>query len=146
MGAKKDTGTHERLQRSEVVQGSSDRSFGIVFAVVFGIIAIWPLLHEGGLRWWSLIIGLGFLAVSFVRPTLLAPLNYIWTKFGLLLHRIVNPLIMGILFFIVVTPIGLVMRLGGKDLLRLRFEPNQQSYWIEREPPGPAPDSMKHQF
>lgn len=143
---KRPAATHERLAREENVQGSSNRSFGLVFAAVFAIIGLWPLLGDGGVRIWSLAISLAFLAVALLRPVLLAPLNRLWTRFGLLLHHVVNPIIMGLLFYLVVTPTGLVMRALGKDLLRLRFDRQAKSYWIERQPPGPAPESMKDQF
>jgi hypothetical protein len=143
---KNPTGTHERLVREETVRGSSDRSFGLVFAVVFAIIGLWPLLGDRDIRIWSLAIALVFLAAAVLRPALLAPLNRLWTRFGLLLHRFVNPIIMGLLFYLVVTPTGLVMRMLGKDLLRLRFDRQAKSYWIDRRPPGPAPETMKDQF
>lgn len=138
--------THESFRRDEPVKGSSDRSFGIVFAVVFVAIACWPLLHGGALRTWALIVAVGFALAAFLRPSILAPLNRRWTRFGLLLHRIVNPLVMAILFFGVITPAALVMRLLGKDPLRRRLDAKAESYWIERQPPGPAADTMRNQF
>jgi Saxitoxin biosynthesis operon protein SxtJ len=87
-----------------------------------------------------------FAAAAAVRPHLLAPLNRLWLKLGLLLHRVVTPAIMGLLFYLVITPMGLVMRLRGTDFLRLRRDPRAQSYWIVRTPPGPAPETMKNQF
>ena len=138
--------THERLVVDEVIQGSSERSFGLVFAVVFAIIGLWPLTGDGPVRWWSLAIGLGFAGVAVVRPALLAPLNRLWFKFGLLLNRIVSPLVMGLLFYLVITPFALVMRALGKDLLRLKRDPVAESYWIAREPPGPAPETIKNQY
>ena len=137
---------HETLEaRSEVAQGS-ERGFGVVFAVVFSIIAFWPLLSGSGVRTWSLVIAAGFLAAAFVAPRLLAPLNRLWFRFGMLLGHIVSPVVMAIIFYLTVLPTGLVMRLLGKDLLRLRFDPEAESYWIHRDPPGPAPDSLKQQF
>jgi hypothetical protein len=143
---KRSPAIHERLTRDEQVRGSSNRAFGLVFAGVFSLIGLWPLVRGGEFRLWSLAIAVFFLLITLTRPRLLAPLNRVWTKLGLVLHRIVNPVVMGILFYLVVTPTGLMMRLLGKDLLRLRFEPNEKSYWIERQPPGPAPESMKQQF
>jgi hypothetical protein len=93
-----------------------------------------------------LAIALGFAGIAMVRPALLAPLNRLWTKFGLLLHKITSPVIMGFLFFVVIAPFGLVMRCLGKDLLHLRFDPAAASYWIERVPPGPPPETIKNQF
>ncbi|MBT5415894.1 MAG: hypothetical protein HOH66_03470 [Rhodospirillaceae bacterium] len=138
---------HEDYGREEEVKGSSDRGFGIVFAVVFALVALWPLTGENGaVRLWSAAVAIAFLAIAFLRPGLLAPLNRLWTRFGLLLHRIVNPIVMGFLFYLTVTPMALIMRALGKDLLRLKRDPEAKSYWIERTPPGPAPDTMSNQF
>ncbi|MDP6390627.1 MAG: SxtJ family membrane protein [Alphaproteobacteria bacterium] len=137
---------HEDLARHHAVETSSDRSFGLVFAAVFAVIGLWPLVDGGAPRWWAIGVAAAVAAAAALRPAVLAPLNRLWTRFGLLLHRIVNPLVMGLLFFLVVTPTGLLMRLFGKDLLRLRRDAAAASYWIERDPPGPAPDTMKNQF
>lgn len=137
---------HESYQRHEEVRGSSNRSFGIVFAVVFALIGLLPLAFGGRVRLWSLGIGGVFLMMALAAPSLLAPLNRGWLRFGLLLHRIVSPLVLGIMFFLVITPIGLLMRALGKDLLRLKFEKGSTSYWIDRVPPGPPPESVKDQF
>ena len=139
-------GFHEDFGRTQQVKGGSNRAFGIVFAVVFVIIGLWPLLGGAGVRLWSLIIAGLFVAVAFLKPDILQPLNNLWTKFGLLLHKIVSPLIMGLIFFTTVVPTGLIVRLLGKDLLGLKLHPEQASYWIERNPPGPAPETMKNQF
>ncbi len=138
--------THEDLERSDQVKRGSDRGFGIVFAVVFVIIGLWPLLGDGGPRIWSLVIAGAFLAVALVRPRLLGPLNLIWFKFGMLLHHVVSPVILGLIFFVSVTPVALIMRVLGKDPLRLKMDPDTESYWLKREPPGPPPDSLKNQF
>lgn len=124
----------------------SERSFGIVFACVFALIGFVPWLLGHGWRPWALIVAAVFLAVALVYPRLLAPLNYVWFKFGLLLHHIVNPVIMALIFFGAVLPTALMVRAFGKDLLRLKRDPQAKSYWIEREPPGPAPESMTRQF
>ena len=137
---------HESYERNEDVRGSSDRSFGMVFAAVFGVIGVLPLAFGGGVRLWSLAVAAAFLLVALAVPSILAPLNRLWLRFGLLLHRIVSPLVLGIMFFLVITPMGLVMRAFGKDLLRLRFDRAAASYWIDRSPPGPPPESMKDQF
>lgn len=137
---------HESFQRDEQVKGSSNRTFGLVFFVVFTLITIWPVLFSHSLRWWTAPIALGFLVVSFVAPQILAPLNKAWTRLGMLMHRVVNPLIMGLLFYVAITPMGLLMRLFGKDLLRLKRDPQASSYWIERNPPGPSAESMRRQF
>ncbi len=132
--------------RQDAVRSSSNRSFGVVFAAVFAIVALWPLTHAGVARVWAVAIAVAFLAVALARPSLLAPLNRAWTAFGLLLHKITNPLIMGLVFYGAVTPTALIMRALGKDPLRRRFDRDATSYWIEREPPGPEPDSMNRQF
>ncbi len=137
---------HEEFREREAIKGSSDRSFGIVFAVVFSVVAFFPLLGSSEPRWWALGLASLFLISALAFPRLLAPLNRLWMRFGLLLHRIVNPLVMGMLFFLVVTPIALIMRMAGKRPLDLETEPNAKSYWIHRDPPGPSPETMKQQF
>ena len=137
---------HESFQREEDVKSSSNRTFGLVFFVVFAIISVWPVLFGTPLRWWTAPISAAFLAVALIVPDWLAPLNRQWTKLGLLMHKVVNPLIMGLLFFVAITPMALVLRLLGKDLLRLKRDPKATSYWIERTPPGPSADSMRRQF
>jgi predicted membrane metal-binding protein len=124
----------------------SERSFGLVFAGVFVVIALWPLMRGDKLHLWWLVIAAGFLGVAFVAPRALAPLNRFWFRTGMLLGKIVTPLVMGILFFLVVTPVGFLVRFSGKDPLRLAFEPASKSYWIKRSPPGPVAGSLKNQF
>jgi hypothetical protein len=137
---------HEDLSRHQQVEGSSDRSFGLVFAVVFLVIACWPLLYREMPRWWAVAVAVVFALFAFWKPSLLAGLNRQWIKLGLLLGKIVSPVALGILFYGVVAPIGLVMRLAGKDPLRLKLDSGASSYWIPRKPPGPPPDSMTNQF
>ena len=137
---------HEDLSRDQVVEGSSDRSFGLVFAAVFVIIACWPLFYGETPRWWALGMALAFAAVAIWKPALLTSPNRLWTKLGLLLGKIVSPIALGIVFYGVVAPIGLLVRLTGKDPLRLRLDAGADSYWIPRKPPGPPPDSMTNQF
>lgn len=138
--------THEAFTRGGPVKGSSDRSFGVVFTVVFAAIGAWPLMGGGGARLWSLVIAALFLAAALGRPRVLAPLNRLWMRFGLLLHKVTNPVIMGLVFFLAVTPTAVIMRVLGKDLLNRRLDPAAKSYWIERRPPGPRPETMKQQF
>ena len=121
---------------------SSNRSFGIVFSVVFLLISIYPLINDESLRYWSLLISLIFLILGFLNSKILTPLNKIWFKFGILLGKIISPLVMGIIFFFVVTPIGLIMKMLKKDLLNLKYN-NDKSYWIEKK--GPK-SKMKNQF
>ncbi|NJD35703.1 MAG: hypothetical protein FIA96_12880 [Betaproteobacteria bacterium] len=138
---------HEHTPRhTSQIQSSSDRSFGFVFAAVFLIVALYPLLHASGIRLWAVVVSGMFLLLAALAPHVLAPANRLWTKFGVLLHNIVSPIALGILFFLVVTPTALLMRLFGKDPLRLRFDPAADSYWIKRDPPGPPPDSLSNQF
>ena len=138
--------THESFAREEEVKGSSERAFGFVFAAVFAIIGLWPLVHGESIRLWSLGVAAAFLIVALAAPKILAPLNRLWMKFGLLLHAIVNPVVMAFLFFSTVTPIALFLRWRGKDPLRLKLDPAARSYWIDRTPPGPPPDTMPRQF
>jgi hypothetical protein len=138
--------THEVFARDEKIVTGSDRSFGLVMAAAFAAVSSLNAWHSG--RSWPWTGGLAalFLAAALLRPTVLNPLNRIWLRFGLLLHRVVNPIVMALLFFGTVWPTGLVMRMMGRDLLRLRREPDAPSYWIVRTPPGPAPETMKDQF
>ncbi len=121
---------------------SSNRSFGVVFFIVFLLIGLYPLLNNNEIRLWSLIISVLFLILGILNSKILSPLNKIWFKFGLLLGKIISPIIMGIIFFLVVTPIGFIMKLLGKDLINLKFN-NEKSYWIEKS--GPK-SKMKNQF
>lgn len=141
-----DGSTHEDLRRAHDVAGSSDRSFGFVFAGFFAILGALPLIGGGEPIIWLWALAAAFAAVAILFPKTLASANRLWMKFGLLLGRIVNPVVMGIVFFIAVTPTGLMMRALGKDPLRLKFDKETDSYWIDRTPPAPAPDSMKRQF
>jgi predicted membrane metal-binding protein len=138
--------TTESIIEHRKVKLGSDRSFGVVFAAVFVVIALIPLLSGRGPLWWSLIVAAAFAAVALVAPGLLAPLNRLWFRFGLLLHRILNPVVMGFIFFGAFLPMGLLVRLLGKDLLRLKRDASAETYWIVRDPPGPSAGSMKKQF
>jgi hypothetical protein len=137
---------HESLSRQEHVLGPSNRSFGLTFAVVFLLIGLLPLLRGGGPHVWSIGLALAFAVVALVAPHVLGPVNRLWTKLGLLLHRVVSPIVLGIMFFAVITPMGLVMRVTRKDPLRRRFEPQSDSYWVRRQPPGPQPKDLPEQF
>ena len=121
---------------------SSNRSFGIVFFIVFLLIALYPLINSGEIRIWSILISIIFLILGLLNSKILAPLNKLWFKLGIFLGKIISPIIMGIIFFLVVTPIGLLMRLLGKDLINLKYN-NNKSYWIEKN--GPK-SKMKNQF
>jgi hypothetical protein len=128
------------------VESSSNRSFGFVFAVVFLIVAAWPLFSKEPPRWWALAISAAFALIAALRPALLEALNRWWTKLGLVLAAIVSPIALGILFYGIVTPLGALSRLLGKDPLRLKRDASAPSYWLPREPPGPPPTSMTNQF
>ena len=121
---------------------TTNRNFGLVFFVVFLLIAIWPILHQDPLRVWSLIISLIFLVLGLLNSRLLSPINFAWIKFGNLLGKIVAPIVMGVVYFFVVTPTGLLMRLAGKDLLRTKNSMSN-TYWIIRKK---NIGSMKRQF
>ena len=120
----------------------SNKGFGIVFFTVFLIISLYPLINDDDIRLWSLLIAILFLFLGLINSRILTPLNKLWFMFGLLLGKFFSPIIMGIIFFLVVTPIGLIMRLFKKDLLNLKFN-NSKSYWIEKK--GPK-SKMKNQF
>jgi len=142
------TGHHESLTSEETVKPPSEKSFGITFAVVFGLIAAW-LFWRKHVPIWSVMAAaaaLFFLAAGFLRPQLLRPLNLIWLRFGLLLHKIVNPIVMGLLFYVVFTPMGFIMRLAGKDLLSLKRDSAASSYWSQRQVSTEVEASMKNQF
>ena len=124
------------------IQISSNRSFGILFFIVFLLIAFWPILNEEKIRIWSIILAIIFIILGLKNSKLLTPLNILWFKFGILLGKIVSPLIMSIIFFFVVTPIGLLMRILNKDLLNLKFN-NKDSYWIKK---NDYKSKMKDQF
>jgi hypothetical protein len=127
-------------------QPGSDRNFGFVFALVFTLISLWPLTGGHAPRWIALIVAGIFGLVAIAAPSLLRPLNYIWFRFGLLLHKVVSPIVMGGVFFLAVVPMGAAMRFFGRDILSLKRRPDLTSYWIVRQPPGPAPETMKRQF
>ena len=124
------------------VKIGSNKNFGIVFFIVFLFISIYPLLSDGSLRLWSLVISFLFLILGMMNSKILSPLNKMWFRFGIFLGRIISPIIMGIIFFLVVTPIGYLMRLFKKDVLNLKFNDNK-SYWVEKN--GPK-SKMKNQF
>tara|TARA_Y100000817_G_C16432967_1_gene357222 strand:+ start:78 stop:470 length:393 start_codon:yes stop_codon:yes gene_type:complete len=122
---------------------SSNKSFGFVFFVIFIVIALWPLLNEGNIRILSLILSLVFLILGLLNSKILTPLNKLWIRFGILLGTIVSPLVMGIIYFGVVTPIGIIMRLFRKDILNLKIDKNKNTYWILKDK---IKSKMKNQF
>ena len=124
------------------IKTSSNKSFAIVFFTFFLIIALWPLINDGNIRIWSLAVSIIFLILGIANAKILTPLNNLWFKFGLFLGKIVSPIVMGVIFFFVVTPTGIIMRLMRKDLLNLKKN-NSNSYWIEKKNEN---SSMKNQF
>jgi Saxitoxin biosynthesis operon protein SxtJ len=137
---------HENLVRNEDIVGPSDRRFGFTIAAACGVIGgVRALFGHSYSEWW-LSAGLAVALFAVFWPTALAPLNRLWLRLGLLLYKIVNPVVMTVLFVSTIVPVGALLRLGGKDPLRLKPRPDAASYWIEREPPGPAHEAMKNQF
>jgi hypothetical protein len=137
---------HEPIRSYRAIATSSNRTFGLVFAGLFLIVAVWPRLRHGQpLRLWALAPSAAFLALALFAEEYLAPLNRLWFELGLKLNAVVSPVIMGLLFYCAVTPMGLLMRAFGNDILLLRRS-EDGTYWIERDPPGPARGSMKNQF
>ena len=120
----------------------TNRNFGLTFFAVFLIVSIWPLIYNEQIRIWSLIVGFVFLILGLLNSKILTPLNILWFKFGIILGKFISPIIMGIIFFFIVTPISLIMKIFGKDLLNLKYN-NQKSYWIDKK--GPK-SKMKNQF
>ena len=138
--------THERIAREDNIQGSSNRAFGLTFAGVFLLIACWPLVRGRSLRSWAVVVAVLFFVAALLAPRTLHLLNRLWFAIGMLLHRIAHPVVMALLFFTTITPLAVLMRALGKDPLRLRRDPSAPSYWIDRRPPGPAPNTMIRQF
>ena len=128
--------------RYKDIKINSNRSFGVFFAVIFLIVAFWPLLNDGEVRAWSLLVSLVFLILGLLNSKILTPLNKLWFMFGIFLGNFISPIIMGIIFFFVVSPTGLIMRLFKKDLINLKKN-NNKSYWIEKKS---IKSSMKNQF
>jgi hypothetical protein len=137
--------THETFVREEGSAPGSDRTFGLVMAGALALVASINGWHHGRLWPWEGALAALFLLAALLKPALLHPLNRLWMKLGLLLHKIVNPIVMGLLFYGTIWPTGAIMRMRGRDLLRLRREPASDTYWIAR-PPGPLPETMRDQF
>ena len=128
---------------SNKIKISSNRSFGLVFFVVFLIVSLWPLTSVGSIRIWSAIISAVFLILGLINSRLLTPLNVLWFKLGMILGAIISPIVMGIVFFLVVTPTGFILRIMGKDLLNKKYDKEKETYWIKREA---SIGTMKRQF
>jgi hypothetical protein len=137
---------HEDFRRTVEHKGPSDRSFGITIGLVLTVIGLAPLRHRGPVRIWTLVPAAIILTIALVQSRLLHRFNTLWMQLGALLNRVVNPVLMAILFYVVVTPIGLLVRLLSRGLLPIEFDARRLSYWIDRIPPGPPPETMTQQF
>jgi hypothetical protein len=137
---------HEDLTREHAVNEASPRAFGLLFFVVFLIIGLAPLIGGGPIRWWGVGVALLFGVLAVFAPKVLAPLSGLWMRFGALLHSIVSPIIMAVLFLGAVVPTGLMLRVFGRDSLALKRDSSKTTYWIDRTPPGPEPESLRQQF
>lgn len=136
----------EDLSREKGLVAASDRAFGFVFTVLTAVIGLWPLVRSEPPRSWALIASAVFLFLALALPRVLNPLNRLWTGLAILLNRVMNPIATGLIFIVAFFPMALLLRVMKKDLLRLQFDESAKSYWIERNPPGPAPDGMANQF
>ncbi|HLT03143.1 MAG TPA: hypothetical protein VK001_13235 [Geminicoccaceae bacterium] len=144
---------HEDFSRKEEIKGSSDRAFGLTVGGILVAIAavraglhLWDGTAPGWIEGTLAVVGLLLFVSGLVVPALLAPLNRAWTKLGLVLFKVVNPIVLGLIYLTTIVPIGVLMRLLGRDLLSLKFDRQAASYWVVRDPPGPAPETMTQQF
>lgn len=137
---------HEDFDRGEPIRRSSNRTLGLVLAAFFALIAFLPVLRGHSMRIWPWPVSAIFLIAALLAPATLAPLNRMWTALAIVLHKVTNPLILGLCFYVVFTPFAWLLRRMGKDFLRMKCDPNAESYWIVRQPPGPPPESMSNQF
>ena len=131
------------ISRHVFTEQSSEKSFGVVFSIVFLIVALYPLITSAGLRIWALVVSIIFFLLAFLAPKILVLPNKLWFKFGLLIGSVVAPIVMAFVYFVTVVPTGLIMRLLGKDLLKQKLDKNSKSYWVKRSEPM---ESMKNQF
>jgi hypothetical protein len=137
---------HERLVADDGEPSASDRAVGFVLATASALIGLAPLLRGRAIRPWALAVAAVLLLAAIVRPRWLRPVNRAWMAFGAVANAIVTGVLMALMFYLVITPLGWTLRWLGRDLLRLRLEPTLRSYWLERRPPGPPPETMKNQF
>lgn len=128
------------------IEKSSERTFGIIFSVFFCIVGLFPVMSGGSISWWAFPLAVFFLIAAFLFPKFLAPLNFIWMKFGSLLHKIVSPIILTIIYFLAVVPVGLIMKLLGKDILNLKMDKSRKSYWIDRSKENSKKESLRRQY
>ncbi len=138
---------HDNVGRVHEVRRSTERSFGYVMAAFFALVALAPVVQTyGAPRWWAVGVAAAFAILARFWPAPLAPLNRLWMRLGLLLHRVVSPIALALVFYATILPVGLLMRIVGRDRLGLAADRSAQSYWIKREPIDASPDSMKNQF
>jgi len=137
---------HKTTNTSPKVKPLDNRTFGLIFAAIFSLIALFPLLNDGGVRIWAISMAAVFVVASLVIPKALTPLNELWAKFGLLMHKITNPLLMGLVFFLTVLPTGIILKILRKDPMNRKRKPNEKSYWIQREQSVLTPESFDQQF
>jgi hypothetical protein len=138
--------THETVSSFRHVEHASNRKFGITFSLILLAFALWPMFHGAGPKLWLLVAGSVLVVVTWLKPGWLAPLNMAWFRLGLALNAVVNPIIMALLYFGAVVPLGLILRRNGKDLLQLERRPDAVTYWVPREPAGPLPGTFNKQF
>ncbi len=147
MGPRRDISVHHEFMNSETgMRLSSDRSFGVVISVCFALLALLPFVYGRPVHGRLLVAGVAVLGLALAAPRILHPFNLVWTKLAGVLNRIMSPIVIALLFFLGFGLVGAILRALGKDLLRLKTSPGQESYWIRRGPPGPAPESMLNQF
>jgi len=139
-------GFHEDFSREEKIEGSSDRGFGLVFAAFFALLGALALWHDNPHWYVWVALAAAMLLVAYTVPRVLAPLNWLWTRLGLILFKVISPLALGVIYFGTMLPMAMYLRLRKKDILRLKYDLQAASYWIPREPPGPDSESMKNQF
>ena len=132
--------------RSDAETAGSERNFGLVFAAFFALVALLPALHGRPIRYWALVVCAAFLVAALAAPKTLKPLNLLWFRLGLILHKVVNPIVMALLFFGTITPMAWWLRRRGKSPIDTRLHAERASYWVARTPPGPAASSMSQQF
>lgn len=140
------TPAEDRFHTGDEPPPPSNRKFGLLFTAVLLLLGAVPWAYAGHFTAWPWIASGAFLALTLAAPGALGPLNRLWMRFGMLLHHIISPLVLGIMFYAMIVPIGLVMRLLGKRPIPVAFEPERESYWVERTPPGPEPESLRNQF
>jgi len=128
------------------LKSSSNRSFGLVMSGCCVVIALYPLVSANTPNWWLLAVGAVFLLLALAKPEVLGPLNYVWTGIGLAMGKVVNPIVLGLMYFIIISPVAIGMKLAGRDPLSRGFDTDLETYWQDKVPAGPTPETMKNQF